>query len=46
VNWNQDSSELPNWDIAEQWMAEQEKICIVEMFLKAHLRNGEVFKEW
>jgi len=26
VNWNQDSSELPNWDIAEQWMAEQENL--------------------
>jgi len=25
VHWNQDSSELPSWDIAEQWMAEQGK---------------------
>jgi hypothetical protein len=39
VNWNQDSSELPNWDIAEQWMAEQGKFVSLKYSSKAHLRN-------
>ena len=39
VNWNQDSSELPIWDIAEQRMAERGKFVSLKCPSKAHLRN-------
>ncbi|WP_250126686.1 hypothetical protein [Chroococcidiopsis sp. CCMEE 29] len=39
VHWNQDSSELPSWEIAEQRMAEQGKFVSLKYSSKAHLRN-------
>jgi hypothetical protein len=39
VHWNQDSSELPSWDIAEQWMTEQGRFGPLKYPSEAHLQK-------
>lgn len=39
VHWNQDSSELPSWDIAEQRMTEHGKFGPLKYPSEAHLQN-------
>ena len=39
VHWNQESSELPSWDVAEQWMAEHGKFLPLKYPSEAHLQK-------
>lgn len=39
VHWNQDSSELPSWDIAEQWMTEHGRFGPLKYPSETHLQN-------
>jgi hypothetical protein len=36
VHWNQDSPELPSWDVAEQWMTEYGKFTPLKYPSEAH----------
>ena len=39
VHWHQDSSELPSWDVAEQWMSKHGRFGPLKSPSEAHLQK-------